>query len=88
MEREGSMSQIPIVGQPARVLYWYPTAAIQCLCTPDRLSIVVTTGFGNRVVCSNCGRMYHITQLRMTPDGPSVDINIETPVANPAGALQ
>lgn len=61
------MADIPIVGQPGTVLFWYPTVITKCNCKPNELTLIVTTGFGNPSICPKCNSTYVMRGVR--PDG-------------------
>lgn len=73
---ENRVSDIPIVGKPAKVLMWYPTAIIQCLCAEGELTLLIVTGIGNTVVCGKCSKLY--TAIGILPD-QKLDIRVTTP---------
>lgn len=56
---------IPVVGQPAEIITWYPTALVHCKCQkPPTMAIVITTGFMNHSKCGYCGTHYWIKGLK------------------------
>lgn len=79
------MANIPILGQPCRVLVWYPTAVILCKCQggEGQAKIVITTGFNNASACGVCGTLYMIrTILPPTPESmgqPVLDLHTVAP---------
>lgn len=71
---------VPIIGQPANLLMWWPSAILRCNCTaatePTRMCLVVLTGVGNAVKCGNCDHLYIIRGVQ--PDG-SLHVDMATP---------
>lgn len=68
---------IPIIGEiPFQFIMWHPTASIACKCTPNVLRFMNLLGIGNRQMCSNCLKRYHIA--RMLENG-SPEIVVELP---------
>jgi hypothetical protein len=62
---EGSMidpndPNVPIVGQPYRVITWYPTVIIACHCQDKGIALVINTGVGNYTACGQCKKLYTI----------------------------
>lgn len=84
------MADIPILGQPCRVLVWYPTAVVLCNCQggEELAKIIITAGFNNPSSCGVCGKLYMIrTILPPTPESqgqPVLDLHM---VAAPTGSV-
>lgn len=55
------ISEIPIVGQPVKVLQWWPTALIECRCKPGQQVLIVLAGVGNWTRCPLCGKLHAIS---------------------------
>lgn len=79
---------IPILGQPAEIVHWWPTTVVQCKCRGDGLlTIVILTGFGNHTECGFCGKLYF--NKGMTPDGKGgLNILVDFIIPVPKSQLQ
>ncbi len=66
---------IPTVGQPADVIFWYPTVLLRCKCQPERLNILILTGIRNPVTCGSCHTVYTTMGFQEGPAGlvPVID---------------
>lgn len=67
---------IPILGQPGRVLSWYPTALAQCLCQEGEPVILALVGFGSASACPRCGKVYVLRSIEPGPNGLNVQVDI------------
>lgn len=73
---------IPIIGQPAQVLTWYPTALMGCKCQGNNMELVIVTGFGKPSQCPKCGKLFIIN--RVSEQGPGqfhINVDIQVPRA-------
>jgi hypothetical protein len=69
---------VPILGQPATFMHWYPTVMLRCNCIQDRISLVVLKNFHEAVICGNCKKGY--TCKGILPNGnPDVVMFMPTP---------
>lgn len=78
---------IPIVGQPARLMVWWPTVLIECLCDRAEGSVEHTfihlTTIGIPFVCPKCRASYTVTG--MLNNQPNVTHRPYTPVPQADG---
>lgn len=82
------MADVPIIGAPSQVVLWYPTTIINCRCLPDRVTLIVVTGFDNHSQCGNCGKLYKNAGMKASDDnGKIVDIDVDVMVPTPAKEL-
>lgn len=75
---------IPILNQPAEVLFWWPTSLIKCNCQERGVTLVIVSGFGNAAACPKCNKVYIATGL--LPDGKTMQIQTMLPA--PASTIQ
>ena len=64
------MSAVPLVGQPATLLFWYPTTLLRCRCDPSEtvFTLLVITGIQNAVECPKCHKLYMVNQMQVEPN--------------------
>lgn len=69
---------IPIVGAPAVVLTWYPTAIVRCLCQPEmeKQSLVILVGFNTPGLCPQCQKQHLVVGVQ----GPEITVQTLLPV--------
>jgi hypothetical protein len=60
------LAEVPIVGQKAKLLHWWPSALVRCQ-HDTNMAIIVLHGLQNLTVCSECRTGYLIEGL--LPDG-------------------
>lgn len=80
---------VPIISPGPRVVMWWPTTLISCPCRPDRVSLVVTTGFQNPSACQHCGKLFQNAGVDPAPLGPGQlpEIQIQIILPTPKGEV-
>ena len=77
------MSEIPIVGQPVNLVFWYPTTILRCRCdpSPEIFTMILITGTHNAVECPKCHKLYQINGMQLDKKGdllPMIQVMIPT----------
>lgn len=72
---ENPMS-VPIVGQHAEVLIWYPTTILKCKCL-EVGTVLVLVAIGTPVTCPNCKRGYRVEGFQQNELGLQPIINMQ-----------
>lgn len=78
------MSDIPIVGQPARIIHIYPVTLVECRCQAEKgaMSMVIIGGIGGYVACGHCGKQYAVKQF-MANDRGGIDAILDVLIPPP-----